>query len=169
MPIQLSWHWIQKPHSIIPAILMKLSPTDKPSLDKSIAIQTVLWSLALCWKTQHSVLRGNSWLLQFCFLFSIPSKLWQLGCVVLFLHVWVWRRCFFFVLHPLPSATEEMRISTLLRMEKLSIQPRRRICILLLTNPIYMQEYRKQLLERCNMRLNLCHNMKVSSFFDTLL
>lgn len=77
---------------------MKLSPADKPGPDKSIAIQTALRSLALCWKTLHSLLLGNSWLLQFCS--SIYSKLWQLGCAVLFLRVWVWKRCVFFCTPP---------------------------------------------------------------------
>lgn len=47
MAIQLSGHWIQKAHSITPAILMKLSPADKPSLDKSITIQTAKSCLVL--------------------------------------------------------------------------------------------------------------------------
>lgn len=145
---------------------MKLSPAYKPSPDKSIAIQTALRSLGLCRKTQHSLLLGNSWLLQFCSFIS--SKLYQLGCVVLILRALSLEEvCFFFflVLHPFPSTTKEVRISTMLRLEKLSNSPRRRICSLPLTNPIYMQEYWKQWLERYNMRLNLCCYIKVSSFF----
>lgn len=171
MAIQLSCHWIQKAHSITPAILMKLSPADKPSLDKSITIQTAKSCLVL----ENTILSASGQQLATPILFFIFPFFQTLAvglcCVVLFLHVWVWMRCRwgFFVLHPLPSAAEEMRISTLLRLEKLSMRPRRRICILLLIKPIYMQEYGKQWLERCNMRLNLCRNMKVSSFFDTLL
>lgn len=141
---------------------MKLSPADKPNPDKSIAIQTALQSLALCWKTQHSLLLGNSRLLQFCS--SISSKLWQLRCIVLILRVKFGRGWVFFILHPFASATKEVRISTLLRLEKLSISPRSWLCILPLTNPIYMQEYWKQWLEKCNMRLNLCCYIKVSVF-----
>lgn len=76
---------------------------------------------------------------------------------------------FFFFFHFTSLLSYRKRDSKYLAQIGTTFPPGRRIRRLPLTNPVYMRAYWKQCLEMCNMSLNLCCNVKVSSFLDTML